>query len=389
MLFRIILGENDIRKIHADCLPETLDDFLAFLKCKLAVDGSFVVQFQDPDFNNEFCNLTNLAELPKEKATLKVIVQPTLESNNTDPTIDVGSSSTASSLDNPTSGGRRSLPCPFPIPKFTYDVELQLRRGNEAYHNNGNLLDISKDTKSEILEKLAEAIYAFTPYPQRDDFDNVAQSLINKHPCLKEPGSEKGWYCWKYSLKFKMGNYRSKLRAAGCAELQVNRHSASSDLGTKRKLKKANKAETNFLPDLPQDKSPAMLEKERESMVVEMKKRKVDWNKMCMMMANTFSVRRKEIVENEPLVKEIEAEFTRLTSKDLMNAFLSGLDQYVPRFLQMFKAKMSSISQLESLLSKVDSDNSVNEKGHCSSGPSTLPQRGSFRFLQVSRGNRH
>lgn len=312
MLFRIILGENDIRKIHAYCLPETLDDFFAFLKCKLAVDGSFVVQFQDPDFNNEFCNLTNLAELPKEKATLKVILQPTLESNNTDPTTEVGSSSTASSLDNPTSDGRRSLPCPFPIPKFTYDVELQLRRGNEAYHNSGSLLDISKDTKSEILEKLAEAIYAFTPYPQHDDFDNVAQSLINKHPCLKEPGSEKGWYCWKYSLKFKMGNYRSKLRAAGCAELQVNRHSASSDLGTKRNLKKANKAETNFLPDLPQDKGPAILEKERESMMVEMKKRKVDWNKMCMMMANTFSVRRKEIVENEPLVKEVKAKWPGL-----------------------------------------------------------------------------
>lgn len=42
-----------------------------------------------------------------------------------------------------------------------------------------------------------------------------------------------------------------------------------------------------------------------------------------------------------------------------MNAFLSGLDQYVPRFLQMFKAKMSSISQLESLLSKIGSDVSI------------------------------
>lgn len=109
-----------------------------------------------------------------------------------------------------------------------------------------------------------------------------------------------------------MGNYRSKLRAAGCAELQVNRHTASSDLGSKRKLKKAKKAETNFLPDVPQDKNEAVLEEERESMVVEMKKRKVDWNKMHMMMANTFSVRRKEIVENEPLVKEVKAKWPGL-----------------------------------------------------------------------------
>ncbi len=148
--------------------------------------------------------------------------------------------------------------------KFTYEVDLQRRCGNEAYHNNGSLLDISKDAKSEILKKLAEAMYAFTPYPQHDDFDNVAQSLIEKHPCLKEPGSEKGWYCWKYSLKFKMGNYRSMLRDAGCAELHVNRHSASSDLGSKQKLKKAKKAETNFLSDVPQDKIPAVLEEEKE-----------------------------------------------------------------------------------------------------------------------------
>lgn len=72
MLFRVILGENDIRKIHADCLPETLHDFFAFLKCKLAVDRSFVVQFQDPDFNNEFCNLTNLKKrLKKRKGYIK------------------------------------------------------------------------------------------------------------------------------------------------------------------------------------------------------------------------------------------------------------------------------------------------------------------------------
>ncbi|KAL1255489.1 hypothetical protein QQF64_013550, partial [Cirrhinus molitorella] len=32
------------------------------------------------------------------------------------------------------------------------------------------------------------------------------------------------------------------------------------------------------------------------------------------------------------------------------------LAQYMPRFLQMFRAKMSSMSQLESLLSKINSN---------------------------------
>lgn len=47
-------------------------------------------------------------------------------------------------------------------------------------------------------------------------------------------------------------------------------------------------------------------------MVVEMKKIKVEWNKMHMMMANTFSVRQKEIVENEPLMKEVKAKWPGL-----------------------------------------------------------------------------
>lgn len=61
-------------------------------------------------------------------------------------------------------------------------------------------------------------------------------------------------------------------------------------MGAKQKLQKAKKAEVNFLPDVPQDKSPGMLEEEIESMIVDIKKRKVDWIIIHKMMANTFSV---------------------------------------------------------------------------------------------------
>lgn len=43
--------------------------------------------------------------------------------------------------------------------------------------------------KSDILERLAEAIFYYTAYPNDAQRSAVAQALVEKHPCLKEPGS--------------------------------------------------------------------------------------------------------------------------------------------------------------------------------------------------------
>ncbi|KAI2661040.1 Polyketide synthase-nonribosomal peptide synthetase ACE1 [Labeo rohita] len=148
----------------------------------------------------------------------------------------------------------------------------------------GTVPDCSKNRSA--LKKLADAIYAFISYPQRDDFDNVAQSLIKKHLCLKEPGSEKGWCCFKYSLNSKWA------------------------------ITVANSG--------PQD----VLNCKLIAMVVEMKKIKVEWNKMHMMMANTFSVRQKEIVENEPLMKEVKAKWPGLCGQEtnIEDRVTAGMD---------------------------------------------------------------
>ncbi|KAG2461829.1 DNM3A methyltransferase, partial [Polypterus senegalus] len=137
---------------------------------------------------------------------------------------------------------------------------LKLKQGNEANHRDGTLLDISKD----ILDNLAEVIYMHNPYPTREEYDRVAQSLINKNPSLREPGSGNGWYGWKFSLKFKMSNFRQKLR--------------------------------------------------------------------------------------------IEEEFTRLTSVDLKRSLFDGLEQYLPRLLDVYRAK-SGIMGLTRQIRLLDDNN--------------------------------
>lgn len=307
MLLRIILSEDDIRKIKIDGLPETLDEFYSFLKSKLGLEGDLVVQYEDREFDNELCNLMSLSDLPEGKATLKITVKQASESYHTDSTLDTASLSSSSSSCEGIFPRHRPWPDEFEIPRFSYDVELQLKRGNEAYQENGTLLNIRKDTKSEILDKLAEAMYSYTAYPSREEYDIVAQSLVKKHPCLREPGSAKGWYCWKFSLKFKMGNYRNKLRVAGCSEVEVNRRLS----GPKQKTKKAKKAEVNFLPDFPNGRTQNVLEEERLAIMEEMRKKKADVKKVNEMMASTFSLRRKQIVE-EPPVTEVKTKWPAL-----------------------------------------------------------------------------
>ena len=41
--------------------------------------------------------------------------------------------------------------------------------------------------------------------PSSAEFDDVAQALITKYPCLKEQGSVSGYYGWKMSLKVRNG----------------------------------------------------------------------------------------------------------------------------------------------------------------------------------------
>ncbi|XP_062315936.1 uncharacterized protein LOC134019259 [Osmerus eperlanus] len=366
MLLRVILSQDDIRRITIDSMPETVDGLHLMLKNKLGLEGDLVVQFQDPEFDNELCNLSSMSELPKDKVTLKVYSK-NLESYHTDSTLDTASLST-SAEGSPSASHTRQLPQPFDIPTFSYDVELKLKKGNEAFHEDGTLLDVSKDTKSDILDKIAEAIYVHNAYPTREDYDLMSQALVDKHPCLREPGSVSGWYCWKFSLKFKMGNFRQKLRLAGCPELNIN--SRSSGTPGKGKLKRARKSEVNFLPDIPEGKTQRSLEEERTEMVTEMKKRKIDWQKIKGLMTSTFSLRRKTIVEDEPPVadvrerwpalfseRQIEAEFARLTSVDLKDSLFAGLDKYLLRFLGVYRARMGLV-ELNSLLRTLDIDGS-------------------------------
>lgn len=97
-----------------------------------------------------------------------------------------------------------------------------LREGNTCYEKTGKTHKLTRAQKHEILENIAKAIHSFKAYPSGGEIGKATKALVTKHPCLKEAGIQSGWYAWMTSLKFKMGNYQTKLSRAGVPEVYLN-----------------------------------------------------------------------------------------------------------------------------------------------------------------------
>lgn len=219
----------------------------------------------------------------------------------------------------------------------------------------------------EILQKLAECMYSYKAYPTDEDFAEVATALINKHPCLREQGSSTGCGGWKNSLKFKMCNYRSKLCKAGCLDVSVNggRRGKYSPEGQPRtqNIKKPRRDERNYLPDFPLGKDKISLEKDRELLVEEMRKRLPNKTLVAQKMDQTFPLRRKEIVETEPPVKTTMERWPALfTEREVRNLIVIGYlhlfhwlnDFLFFRFLQNLLGLPARIFRVNSLVNLTD-----------------------------------
>ena len=83
MLVRVIFIEADIRKVELTTRPDTVDLLIGSLKEVLQIHYDFCLQFKDPNFDNELCNLTEMSELP-ERPTLKIIPRDTPSKADTD-----------------------------------------------------------------------------------------------------------------------------------------------------------------------------------------------------------------------------------------------------------------------------------------------------------------
>ncbi|XP_054894412.1 uncharacterized protein LOC129365303 [Poeciliopsis prolifica] len=348
---RVIIDDRIEKLDLPSGIPPTVEELHNIVKDTFGISTEFSLQYFDVEFEDYFTLHNN--DLIKHKGTIK-------------DTIILSGRSTTERC--------QSWPKQFPIPQFAYETEMYLERGNEDYKKNGTLLTTSK-IKPDILEKLAETVYTYTAYPSGSQISDVAEALVNKYPCLKEPGSFAGYYGWQQSLKYKMSNYRTKLRGYGVPEVLCNalKRKTPADKKSAKNVKKPRKAEVNFLPPYPAGEDEESQEQERIQLLTEVKKK--DNNALIKeKMAKTFAHRRNEIINQSPSIEDIKArwpalfepshiqdEFHRITMVHLESKFMSKLDEYTPRLLNLFHSKGGTMGlRLQAILLKTPSNPDIN-----------------------------
>lgn len=97
-----------------------------------------MMQYEDQDFNNALCNLTEITDLP-ERETLKIIPVVTLELTAlSSPTTTSDTECSIADTEVQSTAGtspmrRQQWPEFFDIPSFAVDVQYRLRQGDLAF----------------------------------------------------------------------------------------------------------------------------------------------------------------------------------------------------------------------------------------------------------------
>ncbi len=85
------------------------------------------------------------------------------------------------------------------------EVESVVREGN-----------ICESGTVRLIIVMAAELYKHKANPSSQQINKATETLVRKHPCLKQNGSKTGYEGGKNSLNsLKIGNYRTKLSTAG------------------------------------------------------------------------------------------------------------------------------------------------------------------------------
>lgn len=149
LVLRIIINDGDIHKLTFPDKPSSVGAFTIQVKEKLQLTCDFTLQYEDPDFNNAICNLSDMSDLPN-KATLKVIphvplvnceINELITSANETHSRAESTHSTSDteilSSDSSDLSTKHQWPKSFEIPDFSVDINYRLRQGDLLHMRDG------------------------------------------------------------------------------------------------------------------------------------------------------------------------------------------------------------------------------------------------------------
>lgn len=184
----------------------------------------------------------------------------------------------------------------------------------------------------------------------------------------------------RQALKYKLANYRAKLRKLGCPEVSVNSLTNKPEDGCSPAygVKKPRKAEENFCPAYPAGETRETQELKRVALLSEVERRNNE-AKVAELMDQIFSQRRQEVVQDEPMivefkarwpalfnVRELCAEFKRITTVNLQSKFFSQLDGLSAKLMKAFGKRGGLVGQkLKSIMVPMSENNNIDVKRDC------------------------
>lgn len=303
------------------------DDFFSLLSLAELMDkGTIrVVYIQEPatvtltltDVDGSFSSITDGSLQPPEDGSLQP-PEDACSSVSSQDTLPVSSDSESSTHRS------KGWPSEFPIPHFSSTTEIQLQSGNENFTCSGTLFG-TKDLISplpDILGRLAEAIYEYTAYPSSAQCMSSIRGP-SQRTSLPQRARIFQWMLRMNPAKYKMNNFRSKLRGLGCPEIVVNslQRKPAQEQAPAKNIKKPKKAELNYLPPHPpQGETNESLEKERLDLLLEVTKRD-NCQVVAAKMAKTFSLRRQEIIHEARAIRDFMERWPALFDATQVSVF--------------------------------------------------------------------
>jgi len=183
---------------------------LACEKFNIQRPEDFILQYLDPDFK-EYVNLTDVADICD---LMSLRLCPKITSSRNEPI------ASASTIETGSAHLRReSWPKTFELPVFDSMVQMFLKSADDNFSKNGTPAVVPRDIKVKLLDAVANKIFGYTAYASKDQIQQAAKALVDKHPSLQCTTAPNGWEAWAHALGFKMGNFRMKMRRLGCEEV--------------------------------------------------------------------------------------------------------------------------------------------------------------------------
>lgn len=344
---KVIFGQQSEKLVLSSGIPRTVEELHETVRETFGLVEDFTLHYYDDSFG-DFFTLHSPNQI-KDRGTVKAVVIPSVvltlipqceNPSDVSSLNESSSSSTYKTTEDQTDGSslssdntvilsplqsplKTTWPDEIVIPLFSVATETVLKNANEVFVQNGTVLN-NTSVKSDIMEKLADYMYSYTAYPTGLQIGEVAEALVKKHPCLTEPGSRNGWMGWMYSLKYKMGNYRSKLRSLGVPEVTCNslKNKHPDDKAPAKNIKKARKGEVLFLPHYPGQDGKEQQELERQQLIDECKKKNSTAIKD--LMCKTFAHRRHDIISQQLSVSDIKDRWPALFDVSQVSVHLKG-----------------------------------------------------------------